>query len=497
MARLPIPGSDADTWGNILNEYLLVEHNADGTLKDSGSLAEKVSSERTIATSTGLSGGGDLSTDRTLSVVSDSTTQKIEVAADATLAGTRKQINFISGSNVTIDAVDDEANNRVDLTVATNGTLSASARTQQDLATQRSKAMLPWTNALANRHYARCNAVCIGDSITEGQGATNVDRRWLARLRDNLRTRFQTTGLSGGGRGFIGSGGSGEVSFTWPTTIAGSPAPGTTFGPKSQFQQLNANGQSITYNLTGDSADIMWTQVPFGGTFSWQVDGGATTNVSTNGGAIVDGKITHISLGAAGAHTLVIAWVSGSSNIDGVTEFNGDYNLGVQVHDAAHYGWQTSNWVSTTSSANGPAAAINALSPTAIIITLGVNDQWSGVAPATFQSNLSQLITNLRAVATAPYPSIILNMLPPRVGQSGYTYPWSQYVDAAWNIASADTAGPGSASLVTVMDFTLGSRMLGADSDPYNDWAGGDTVHPSNKGHSLIADYLTTFLSPS
>src|SRR5579859_3830704 len=33
MSRLPIPGSDDGTWGNILNDFLDVEHNADGSLK--------------------------------------------------------------------------------------------------------------------------------------------------------------------------------------------------------------------------------------------------------------------------------------------------------------------------------------------------------------------------------------------------------------------------------------------------------------------------------
>jgi hypothetical protein len=41
MARLPVPGSDGGTWGDILNTFLLAEHNADGTLKTSGSLAAK------------------------------------------------------------------------------------------------------------------------------------------------------------------------------------------------------------------------------------------------------------------------------------------------------------------------------------------------------------------------------------------------------------------------------------------------------------------------
>lgn len=34
MARLPQPGADQDTWGEILNDYLSVSHNADGTVKD-------------------------------------------------------------------------------------------------------------------------------------------------------------------------------------------------------------------------------------------------------------------------------------------------------------------------------------------------------------------------------------------------------------------------------------------------------------------------------
>lgn len=42
MSRLPIPGQDDGTWGTILNDFLSVEHNADGTLKSSGSLASKV-----------------------------------------------------------------------------------------------------------------------------------------------------------------------------------------------------------------------------------------------------------------------------------------------------------------------------------------------------------------------------------------------------------------------------------------------------------------------
>ena len=33
-ARLPVPGEDEGTWGDILNKYLEAAHKADGSLKD-------------------------------------------------------------------------------------------------------------------------------------------------------------------------------------------------------------------------------------------------------------------------------------------------------------------------------------------------------------------------------------------------------------------------------------------------------------------------------
>lgn len=39
MTRLPLPGGDDGTWGNVLNDFLSVEHNADGTLKKAADIA--------------------------------------------------------------------------------------------------------------------------------------------------------------------------------------------------------------------------------------------------------------------------------------------------------------------------------------------------------------------------------------------------------------------------------------------------------------------------
>lgn len=48
MARLPVPGADDGVWGDVLNEYLEVEHNADGTLKSTGSLASKANDSAVV-----------------------------------------------------------------------------------------------------------------------------------------------------------------------------------------------------------------------------------------------------------------------------------------------------------------------------------------------------------------------------------------------------------------------------------------------------------------
>lgn len=42
MSRLPIPGNDNDTWGDILNDYLNQSHNSDGTAKDASTTSKGV-----------------------------------------------------------------------------------------------------------------------------------------------------------------------------------------------------------------------------------------------------------------------------------------------------------------------------------------------------------------------------------------------------------------------------------------------------------------------
>lgn len=48
MSRLPNPGSDETTWGDILNDFLQQGHNADGTIKDAGVVASKATNTSVV-----------------------------------------------------------------------------------------------------------------------------------------------------------------------------------------------------------------------------------------------------------------------------------------------------------------------------------------------------------------------------------------------------------------------------------------------------------------
>jgi len=165
MARLPVVGGDAGNWGTILNDYLQVSHASDGTLNSSvvgasqtnlpsvatGMLLRGTFASRPAAGSTnsGLyylatdNNGGTLwqSTGSTWVQVSAGVTHnvthnsggadaltgsldanaRLAIAKAGTTTGTRRKINFIQGTNVSITTTDDSVNERVDVTLGITG----------------------------------------------------------------------------------------------------------------------------------------------------------------------------------------------------------------------------------------------------------------------------------------------------------------------------------------------------------------------------------------
>ena len=75
----------------------------------------------TITTGTGLTGGGNLSQSRTISVVPNSTNQNVTVDNNGVLVGSQPAINLIPSGFVTITTVNDTTNSAVAVTLGTSG----------------------------------------------------------------------------------------------------------------------------------------------------------------------------------------------------------------------------------------------------------------------------------------------------------------------------------------------------------------------------------------
>ncbi len=119
MARLPIPGSDDGTWGDILNSFLEVEHNSDGT-------------QKTLPVSKGGTGATSAPTARTnlgaIARIQDATDVNLAGAADGdpvvfdAASGGAKHTSpsFISAYRLTSDGTTVKAYDKTGAQIASN-----------------------------------------------------------------------------------------------------------------------------------------------------------------------------------------------------------------------------------------------------------------------------------------------------------------------------------------------------------------------------------------
>jgi lysophospholipase L1-like esterase len=107
MPRLPLPGQDAGTWGAILNDYLAVEHNADGTLKKATDISAAKSTADQALTAANAAytkpGTGIPATDLAGSIQTslDKADTALQAAPVASVVG---QTGVVTGTQIVADA---------------------------------------------------------------------------------------------------------------------------------------------------------------------------------------------------------------------------------------------------------------------------------------------------------------------------------------------------------------------------------------------------------
>lgn len=344
----------------------------------------------------------------------------------------------------------------------------------------KSTAISTFHNALGARRTTPVDWVQIGNSITEGEGATARDHRFVTRARDLIRSIYPTPGVIGGANYRTAN----PIVASYPKDPPGAYTSDFRFGLGKRSVQL-ATGVPLVFTEFGTSFKIGAFRDSGTGSFSYTVDGGSATTINT-AGTHTGEFLTTISGLTAGSHTVSISLVSGYVLINGLYVYNGDETSGIRTYESGHFGWKASDFISTPSggTATDWLTSVTSIQPQLVTIELGANDAvaTASTSSATFQTNLQTLITNVKAAITTA-PSIVLVAYAAR--NDTLTEPWANYVTAMKNIAAGDAT-------IDVLDLTtILPAVNGAPTGWYN-----DTVHPKNKGHNEMARALVEFITP-
>lgn len=340
-----------------------------------------------------------------------------------------------------------------------------------------------WNTALTAAGSIRARWLAIGDSITEGQGASTKTNRWIDKALAGIRT---TRGVSGGAGYVPGFYGTYASDSPWQSYSARSgTVSNDIWGANPGWRHITMSTSATqTWTVTGTHVEIWY--LGNGGTFTWRVDGGSTTSVNTaNGGVYATNLRTSVlSLGSAGSHTVTVAATTGPVYISGLVVFNGDSTAGVTLYDGGHTGHTSLDALGDVAT-NDPdqVATWTTIAPDLVSIELGFNDVPVPISPAQTVINLRQLIGDLRALPTSP--SIVLIV--------GYT-PDASNEGAAWLADHVPAlrmlgAGDGTISVLDLAATMPAATLSGAG------FYSTDGLHPNNSGHTEIANQFATLVT--
>jgi len=286
------------------------------------------------------------------------------------------------------------------------------------------------------------------------------------------------------GVGYLNAYGQGYPAY-WPSnnTYAktGTWTQGT-FGLDLSSAKSSVPASNITYTGVFESAVCIYKGVAGGGSFTWAVDGGATTTVDTS---LTSGAQTFTisGLSSGTSHSLVLnVTVAGSAGV----EISGcDFRIeaeGVRVHRLGVPGAQVTGLQAALSAAdlNVMFAAIGA---STYVNLFGTNDQNVNIIPGTFATNLNLLAA--QELAATPNADIAYATASNN-GTGAHTYTMAQYAAAAQTAANANGY-----TYIPVYEG-MGSYAKELANGAFD---GIDLSHPTNIGGQTIANIMLRYLT--
>jgi hypothetical protein len=259
---------------------------------------------RTITGSSSITvnDGNGVAGNPTISVISNSSTQKVEVTKNSgAVVGTRKQLNFIEGSNITLTIADDAGNDQVDITITgASSTAYSTIEEEGTPLTQRTSLNFVGSGITASDNTTKTNVAldadlnALADLATTGFATRTASNTWTTRSLSQPAaglTISNSDGVAGNPsfalandlaalEGLSSSGIAARTgSDTWAIrTILGSTS---TAGPGFSVIVNNGDGVSGNPTISLDASDY---------TYKYAVRAASTGNIATLSGLLtVDG----------------------------------------------------------------------------------------------------------------------------------------------------------------------------------------------------------------
>lgn len=354
-------------------------------------------------------------------------------------------------------------------------------------------ALLPWYAALANRNSKRANIVHMGASTVEGFPTTSWKNTQSAQLANILRARHPTSGLTGGGRGYVGT--IAAAGTTWPIAVTAGTTD-TTHGYYPKFgawYALAATGSPKfvdTLDAAVTSFDIPLLKGANGAATNgyYKIDGGSLVTFSTFNTAVDLWALSHFAVPATTSIEVgfnAAGWLFPA----GIVEYAGDENKGIQVHNCGWGGAKASTWIGATASAVDkwvPAMAL--LAPDLIIMELGANEHIQAVSSNTYKTNLTALVAMIRAGGMS-CPIVLSHAYDVETNAFVYSEPWSNYVAAGNAVVAADP---------TMISVDHSARMPTTTASNTYSLYHTDSIHGNATGsaYTLMAETLYRAIEP-
>ncbi len=276
-----------------------------------------------------------------------------------------------------------------------------------------------WSAAVNAARAGQRNArlLCLGDSTTFGQGAlsTAITGNDKSASWPTVLAAKSFGGVPGRWDNTIGTGnitastyGSFDNRLTMGSGVGQGGAGSESLGG-TPFARTSAGNFFVwTPGVPVDTFEIYYCQQSGGGIFSFAVDGGAATQVNTNGSTAV--LKTTVSV-ARGNHSLSLDHVSGAKSFVYSVIAYDSAQKSVQVLNAGWPGVKATDYA-VSASPFSPLNVFDDYAPDLTVLDLGIND-WNQATPTTqtaYKAAMQALISAAKAVGSdvllvVPVPS--------------------------------------------------------------------------------------------